>query len=141
MARPMIADGRGHDVFPASEKEFLDELRRLELRLEREESERESRDSRDDRDRERRDPLSESSSSSLSKSSSSSLIELLREREDEDPNESPLRDDRCAATGSTVHAVRTHAERITRKDKKSGFRRLEPMVSFPRRSVTAWLQR
>jgi Immunity protein Imm1 len=30
MARPMIADGRGHDVVPASEEELLDELRRLD---------------------------------------------------------------------------------------------------------------
>jgi hypothetical protein len=38
MARPMIADGRGHDVFPASEEELLHELRRLdgEFRAERE---------------------------------------------------------------------------------------------------------
>jgi hypothetical protein len=38
MARPMIADGRGHDVIPASEEELLDELRRLdgEFRAERE---------------------------------------------------------------------------------------------------------
>jgi Immunity protein Imm1 len=38
MARPMIADGRGHDVFPASEEELLDELRRLDgqFRAERE---------------------------------------------------------------------------------------------------------
>ena len=37
MARPMIADGRGHDVIPASEEELLDELRRLddEFRAER----------------------------------------------------------------------------------------------------------
>lgn len=37
MARPMIADGRGHDVVPASEEELLDELRRLdgEFRAER----------------------------------------------------------------------------------------------------------
>ena len=38
MARPMIADGRGHDVFPASEEELLHELRRLDgqFRAERE---------------------------------------------------------------------------------------------------------
>ena len=38
MARPMIADGRGHDIFPASEEQLLDELRRLdsEFRAERE---------------------------------------------------------------------------------------------------------
>jgi hypothetical protein len=30
MARPMIADGRGHDVFPTSEEELLAELRRLD---------------------------------------------------------------------------------------------------------------
>ena len=38
MARPMIADGRGHDVFPASEEELLQELRRLDgqFRAERE---------------------------------------------------------------------------------------------------------
>jgi len=37
MARAMISDGRGHDVFPASEEELLDELRRLdgEFRAER----------------------------------------------------------------------------------------------------------
>jgi hypothetical protein len=38
MARPMITDGRGHDIVPASEEELLDELRRLdrEFRAERE---------------------------------------------------------------------------------------------------------
>jgi hypothetical protein len=38
MARPKIANGRGHDVVPASEEELLDELRRLdgEFRAERE---------------------------------------------------------------------------------------------------------
>ena len=38
MARLMIADGRGHDVFPASEEELLHELRRLDgqFRAERE---------------------------------------------------------------------------------------------------------
>ena len=30
MARPMIADGRGHDIFPASDEQLLDELRRLD---------------------------------------------------------------------------------------------------------------
>ena len=37
MARPMLADGRGHDFVPASEEELLDELRRFdrEFRAER----------------------------------------------------------------------------------------------------------
>ena len=30
MARPMLADGRGHDIVPASEEELLDELRRFD---------------------------------------------------------------------------------------------------------------
>jgi len=30
MARAMIADGRGYDVYPASEEELLDELRQLD---------------------------------------------------------------------------------------------------------------
>jgi hypothetical protein len=123
-----------------------DELRRLEeLRLEREESERESRASREEReDRERRESLPESVPSSSLKSSLSLLREeLLRElREEDEPNESLLLrdDDRCAWTGSTVHAVSIPAASVTRRYENNRPRRLDLMF-IPRRASTTLIQR
>jgi len=108
-----------------------DELRRLELRVEREEED--ERESRDVRDRERREPLSESSSLSKSSSSSSRIErdELLREleREEDEPNESPLRDERCAEAGSTLQTASAHAAKTINRNKNSGLRRLDSI--FP----------
>jgi len=108
------------------------ELRRLELRLDRDESDRS--ESREDRALERRESLPESSLSLSSLSKSSSLLverdeRLLEFREDDEPNESRLRDELWAATGSTVQAVSTSPARTTRPDSKRVRDWLEIMAS------------
>jgi hypothetical protein len=76
--------------------------------------------------------------------SSLSLLrdELLREvREEDEPNEeSLLRDDRCAATGSTVQAVNIPAASVTRRYENITPRRLDLMF-IPWRSAATLIQR
>jgi len=61
-------------------------------------------------------------------------------REEEEPKESPLRDERCAATGSTVHALSMNTASVTRRDRKIGLLLLAVII-VPRQGASAPFQR